>query len=453
MKRSVLLLAGLVLLAALLPLSELPAQQPAADEVVVTQKIRTHDGTTIVKKRTFQKGEDFESYLKALKESSPDAAQMDIIISTDQTVDVHSFRPSDDEDNTVFFFRQALQNGFPECQDGNKSMQELRIRMQELETLDAESKLQWEELKAMKLRHQQERPPKKVLLGIYPGSEKGGVRVQSVIQGSGAERAGLRAGDLITHLDGQAVELEGGLGKLLARYEPGDAPELRVLRGDAVLTLHPVLSEYRPDEPYSLSPCRVFIGVYVGGARGGEGVAVMGIVPNTPAERAGLQRGDRILALDEVPVTTHSELLTQRNKHQPGDHFTLTVLRGEEVFEVEAQFGPCPEEESTPQTENATPALPNTPQPELQLEFREFTAYPNPSFGPLQVRFQGQALPTILRIVDMNGKVVREERYPHFDGFLEASFELSNETPGNYVVTIQQAGKVQSKPFVLMPRA
>ena len=75
-----------------------------------------------------------------------------------------------------------------------------------------------------------------------------------------------------------------------------------------------------------------------------KGVAVAGVLPESPAQKAGLQPfqragdgnvvlGDIIVALDGKPVATLDDLLELLERHQPGDSVTLTIVRGQEKIE------------------------------------------------------------------------------------------------------------------------
>jgi S1-C subfamily serine protease len=60
------------------------------------------------------------------------------------------------------------------------------------------------------------------------------------------------------------------------------------------------------------------LGVSVGDAKG-RGAAVTGIVPDGPAQDAGLRTGDLITAVDGQPVESPDDLTASLDKHQPGD--------------------------------------------------------------------------------------------------------------------------------------
>jgi C-terminal processing protease CtpA/Prc len=61
-----------------------------------------------------------------------------------------------------------------------------------------------------------------------------------------------------------------------------------------------------------------------------SGVVVKHVVPDTPAERAGLKSFDVIQAVDGTPVSSVSELRHQIGARSPGDRISLTVHRSGE---------------------------------------------------------------------------------------------------------------------------
>lgn len=65
----------------------------------------------------------------------------------------------------------------------------------------------------------------------------------------------------------------------------------------------------------------------------------MAVVPETAAERAGLQRGDIILEFNGEKITLENSLAKIIMKYDPGDKVTLKILRGEEEETIEATLG------------------------------------------------------------------------------------------------------------------
>jgi hypothetical protein len=71
------------------------------------------------------------------------------------------------------------------------------------------------------------------LLGaqVDPAQRAGGAKIEKITPTSVAEKAGLKVGDVITQLDGKAVENAEAFHKLLAAKKPGEAFSVNVTRG------------------------------------------------------------------------------------------------------------------------------------------------------------------------------------------------------------------------------
>jgi S1-C subfamily serine protease len=69
-----------------------------------------------------------------------------------------------------------------------------------------------------------------------------------IVAGSPAEKAGLKDGDIITALDGRAIDAAHPLDVLLVERSPGDAVTLTVLRGGETISLNVTLGT-RPTDP------------------------------------------------------------------------------------------------------------------------------------------------------------------------------------------------------------
>jgi|YNPBryantNP2012_1023418.scaffolds.fasta_scaffold59948_2 membrane-associated protease RseP (regulator of RpoE activity) len=75
----------------------------------------------------------------------------------------------------------------------------------------------------------------------------GGALVQYVEPRSPADEAGIQVGDLITAVEGQAVDAANPLDEVLLRFKPGDRVEITVQRGGEERTLRVKLGA-RPDD-------------------------------------------------------------------------------------------------------------------------------------------------------------------------------------------------------------
>ena len=84
-------------------------------------------------------------------------------------------------------------------------------------------------------------------------------------------------------------------------------------------------------------PQRAWLGVFAHVLD--EGVVVLGLVPNGPGARSGIQEGDVIVSLDAQEVPTRKELYLSLWKHAPGEKMTLEIMRDNEVRRLSVTGG------------------------------------------------------------------------------------------------------------------
>ena len=108
---------------------------------------------------------------------------------------------------------------------------------------------------------------------------------------------------------------------------------------DAVASAHA-----SPSEPGAATrdgaapvPYRVVLGTSPDmGYQKDDGVRISSVRPGTPAEKAGLLKGDLIVAFDGVDVRTLQDYATLLFSHKPGDQVVVTVIRGEQTLDLTA---------------------------------------------------------------------------------------------------------------------
>jgi putative serine protease PepD len=83
-------------------------------------------------------------------------------------------------------------------------------------------------------------------LGVSTQDSSGGAQVASVAGGSPAATAGLRTGDVITAVGGQAVTSSAALSSLVDSHKVGDGIQLSVKRGGGSTTVGVTLGQ-RPN--------------------------------------------------------------------------------------------------------------------------------------------------------------------------------------------------------------
>jgi len=348
------------------------------------------------------------------------------------------------------------------------SQEELEASREERETMEIHLEEMEEHLAEMRVRIREHMPAMEMterpILGVYEeeSTNSPGMVIKSVIRGKGAEAAGLQEGDVVIRVDGKSIAGSENLRGVLNGRKPGDRVSVVFLRDGKNMPTEIVLSADRTFFSHKVErdPCKVFIGVYTtGNAVEGRGARVTGVIENTPAKESGIQPGDVILALNGQPVNDHQDLLRERNKNEPGDAFRLTVLRDGSRMDIDAKFKSCAtpgapvQEEKVEMDDKKSDAREEPTSVDNLLILEAFDAFPNPTFGPLNIRFQAEAVPTTVRIFDVSGKAVYTKELPQFGGFFSEQVNLFNNRPGNYLLSVQQGDKVRTKQIVLMPGA
>lgn len=92
-------------------------------------------------------------------------------------------------------------------------------------------------------RHDQVAAHRDAYLGIGPTRKARNASIGEVFPSSPAEKAGLRAGDVVTTIDGVKVASYGEILPVIFRKEPGDELEICIKRDASALTLNAVLGE------------------------------------------------------------------------------------------------------------------------------------------------------------------------------------------------------------------
>lgn len=206
------------------------------------------------------------------------------------------------------------------------------------------------------------------LLGVQTKDNESGAEVVEVLPGSPAEKAGLQKGDIITQVNTTPVANAAALSRVIGGMRPQEVVQITLLRNKEEKELSATLGTaqslyqlndtlpvfrgnpytYRMPNPFfrdSSSP-RVFLhrqplpgdftsparrpglGMQIQETENDEGVTVLKVTPQSPAEKAGLKKGDLITAINGQKITgigdakrqtgntkeTEYQLQVQRNK-------------------------------------------------------------------------------------------------------------------------------------------
>jgi Do/DeqQ family serine protease len=177
-------------------------------------------------------------------------------------------------------------------------------------------------------------------LGI---SQQSGVVVTQVQSGSSAEKAGIKAGDVIVSLNGQPVTSNAELSSTLGVMRVGTDVTLGVVRNGRETPIKATIGKAPSEqaggetrgegssESHGLHVANLDKNSPLYGQV--QGVVITDIDPNSDAALAGLQPGDVIIAVDRKSVKDVAQFNEAAEKSKGGALF-LTVRRDDQVFYV-----------------------------------------------------------------------------------------------------------------------
>lgn len=161
-------------------------------------------------------------------------------------------------------------------------------------------------------------------LAAYFGlSDRKGVLVSRILEGSPAEKAGLRPGDIIIYFDKEDVKNTQDLIRMLLKKDVGDKASLGVVRNKRAYSVVVEIGERPEEKPTVKAEKKIeekgqsgifknWRGMEVSeitpeianrfNLSSGTGVIVIGVEPASPAEKAGIRTGDVIYEINRVAV-------------------------------------------------------------------------------------------------------------------------------------------------------
>jgi photosystem II stability/assembly factor-like uncharacterized protein len=175
-----------------------------------------------------------------------------------------------------------------------------------------------------------------VYAGLQAEDAPGGAKLTQVTADQPAAKAGLKAGDVVTAVEGKPVKGYADLQNEVLDRKVGDVVKLTAKRGDEQKEYSVTLGT-RP----------------AGGGQGGQlltagfrgedvedGIRVTQVM-NEEAQKAGLKDGDLITAIEGKPATGFFETFRELSQsRQVGDKIKVTVSRGAQKKDIELALAP-----------------------------------------------------------------------------------------------------------------
>ena len=210
-------------------------------------------------------------------------------------------------------------------------------------------------------------PLDRELAAYFEVPDATGVVINSVAEGSPAEQAGLRTGDILTRFAGEPIAAEkaedlGGFQRLVASFEPGHSVEIELLRDRRPLARTASLAAAPKVDPEEVETDVGFHVQEITDAtfrterlRSRAGAYVSFVASGSPAAEAGLDVGDVIRKVEQQPVRDLASFREAIAQAQSLSRFLITAERGEETLFLLLRPG------ATPRDPLGGPDLPAAP--------------------------------------------------------------------------------------------
>jgi serine protease Do len=195
---------------------------------------------------------------------------------------------------------------------------------------------------------------KRGYLGVYiedmdPVKTKGvgldkirGVFISSVIPDGAADKAGIKAGDVVLSVNGKEVNKRNELQAKIGTYNPGDKVNLQIWRDGKKITIEAVLQSRSGETTITKksaqeeeSKASLDLGMKVEGLNDRQldeleldnGVVVAAVERRSAAEEAGLSRGDVIYEVANKEIESVSDFYDAFSGYKAGDVVKIKVRR------------------------------------------------------------------------------------------------------------------------------
>jgi Do/DeqQ family serine protease len=152
-----------------------------------------------------------------------------------------------------------------------------------------------------------------------------GALVSQVVDGSSAEKAGIKAGDVVTAVNGRQVKDAAGLRNMIGLLSIGEKVDVALLRDGKPRRITAVISERDATADAKAAGGHPGLeGADLADAKGG-GVLLRAVAEGSPAAQRGLRTNDVILQVGRTPVASVAEF---QRATQGASAFVVTLRRG-----------------------------------------------------------------------------------------------------------------------------
>lgn len=352
----------------------------------------------------------------------------------------------------------------------------------------------------------------KAFLGVHvqnenKDEESSRVEVVSVIPETGAEDAGLKKGDIILEFDGEKVNDYREFVEAIASKKQGDKVDILIERDGKTETVQAELGQRKAtsysyfsnddfefefdDEDGVFSEKmrakiesmkdhakRGFMGI--GYETEDDGVVkITSVYEGSGAEDAGIEVGDELVEIDGVQIHSGEDVRKALEDKKPGDKIRVEFNRDGKKKSEKIELGTRKHFVIGSRSINRNHYMPHhwldddiqvyvkiakvTDEDKEMLEKAlgknisngnafnnlDINLYPNPGNGKYNYEISLEDRQDVeLKVLDMSGRSVYEQKLSDFSGTYSGSFNISEETNGNYFLIISQGDKIHTEKLI-----
>jgi serine protease Do len=184
------------------------------------------------------------------------------------------------------------------------------------------------------------------LMKFFDLKEKSGALISQVYGGSPAEKAGLKAGDVVIEIDGVKITNSQDVVREVLKKQVDQKVDFVILREGkrAEIFLTTAQMPEKLGEREFVQPAREWFGLRVAnvtpdmvkqlGLKKTEGIVIVGVEPNSVAQRAGVRTGDMILEVNRQKVLNEDDYRSAMEQTKPDRGVLLLIDRAGSMFFV-----------------------------------------------------------------------------------------------------------------------
>jgi serine protease Do len=173
-----------------------------------------------------------------------------------------------------------------------------------------------------------------------------GALVADVMPNTPAERAGIERGDVIIEFNGRKIEEMNDLPRIVANVSPGSEVPVKLMRKGQERTVRVKVDEMKEERVAAAGSGTIeeSLGMTVQeltpeiarnlGMSDTKGIVVTNVEENSPADTAGIQRGDVILEMNQRKIDSLKDYQAALGRVSGADSLLLLVRRGNNVLYV-----------------------------------------------------------------------------------------------------------------------